>query len=1208
MDTLDLKFLGTPLVTWQNRPLKFATRKALALLAYLVVEPDIHPRDNLVALFYPESEPKLAYSGLRNTLARLRETLHDVGAISNHGFAESPLLLERESIGFNFSLPHTLDTDRVSATVETLNAQSVGMLQPAPLLLDATRAARGPFLDGLSLPDAPEFENWVTTQRGAYQRRLDLIFDNLSQQQLDAQQPSLAIETVARWINQNRLNENAYRRLMRLHFLNGDRAAALQTFEICRTLLAQELNTEPAPLTLELLAQIRSHKQIAVTPHPEAERHASLSLPFVGRVQVHQQLTQQYRHASSGQTRVVALVGESGMGKTRLASEFGSWAVVEGADVLSGRAFETGEHLPFQPLIDAWRERLERENAPEDILDDVWLAELARVLPELRERYPDLPQVAQDETTARARLFEAFARLMQALASRRPLVLVIDDVQWAEQDTFELLHYLARRGHENHARVLLVLLLRQEALAENPRLGEWLAGFERELPCAQLTLKPFTLQDAAHLVSALAGEQYDPPRANSAENLAQWLLAETQGDPFFIAETLAHLDENSTLVWAGEIDARKLRVPATLTEIRAHAQTLAPAIRNVIHTRLARLHPSASAMLGAAAIINRNCTFERLCQISGAGESEGLNALDELLAARLLLEAIDDARPYSISHDRIRQVVYSELGKARQKIYHRRELDALTTEHAPAAEIAYHALAAGEREAAFYHSWCAGAGAMQLYSASAAIYHYETARRLLNELRVPPSDATMQGLYLDLGKAYEIQFQQLDALAVYQELHTHAITRRAQPMELAALVASCNVRAMPFDAHDAAQARRLVEQALPLARALGDVQAEAQLEHDLALIQPPGAGQAERALLHAENAARLARLAGAIEPLGMALLDVASLGLALGHFAQSDAACQEAAELFQQNGNRPRLQDAIHLRAMIRLGVGEFERALTFLDEAYAANQALGNATEIFALATTRSTLHILRGDYARAMQEFVLLQEMDEKRITSTIRINVRQQLAWLYFDIGAYDTAEAECQRALSYSDEGQPALQVPTLTLLTLVQLARGEIHQAAHTAAQGGELFDRTGKLYPEWWEALPFPLAQGELALAQGDLVSAASCAEYLASSCARLHLRHHLPAILYFRARVELAHGDKPAAKQDLGQAIQLSDEMGARRELWRMCRMLAELEQEQGNLEDSACLQDKARAAITFVVEHIGAPELRATFLAHAGVRGVPA
>src|SRR5207302_6503281 len=120
--------------------------------------------------------------------------------------------------------------------------------------------------------------------------------------------------------------------------------------------------------------------------------------------------------ARQGQPQAVLVVGEAGIGKTRLVSEFIARVRAQGADILAGQAFEMGGRLPYQPLVQALRPRLEEENAPEDLLDDLWLAELSRILPELRVRYPDLPAPTEDELTAKGRLFEAVARLFDVLA------------------------------------------------------------------------------------------------------------------------------------------------------------------------------------------------------------------------------------------------------------------------------------------------------------------------------------------------------------------------------------------------------------------------------------------------------------------------------------------------------------------------------------------------------------------------------------------------------------------------------------------------------------------------------------------------------------------------------------------------------------------------------------------------------------------------
>jgi predicted ATPase len=160
----------------------------------------------------------------------------------------------------------------------------------------------------------------------------------------------------------------------------------------------------------------------------------------------------------------VVVAGEAGAGKTRLAAEFAESARRLGADVLAGRALDVNQELPLEAVIGALRTRLEAENAPEDLLPDVWLSELARILPELRERYPDLEEARGDPALQTTLLFEAVVRLVQSLASRRPLVFWLDDIQWAGSATSDLLRYATGRWSETRTRALVVLGARSEDL------------------------------------------------------------------------------------------------------------------------------------------------------------------------------------------------------------------------------------------------------------------------------------------------------------------------------------------------------------------------------------------------------------------------------------------------------------------------------------------------------------------------------------------------------------------------------------------------------------------------------------------------------------------------------------------------------------------------------------------------------------------------
>ena len=491
MSKLHLRFLGRPEISYQGQELQFPTRKALALLVYLVVEEGTHSRDQLAALFWPESEAKLGKAALRNTLARLRHALRA---------ADSPIVGRAGSLGFDFESAFELDLQPVDAALKS---------DQLALLKEAGDSHRGEFLAGFSLEDAPAFDDWVTVQQEVWQRRLSVVFERLSQIQSEQGDTAGALNTTRRWIKHEPLHEPAYSQLMQLHSLAGDRAAALQAFETCQHILLEELGVEPALATVELAQIIRTQLPSPSLwagarhePQRTLQKGSPLSqtplwkMPLAGRAKAYAQLTTTYHQLP----HTVVVIGEAGIGKTRLITEFLNWATLQGADVVKGRAFEMGGRLPYQPLIDALRKRIVAENAPEDLLSDIWLAELTRILPELRDRYSDLPAYTQDESLARSRLFEAVARLGESLSKRRPLVLFIDDAQWMDQASRDLLHYVGQRWADDRLPIMVLFTMRSETLATEPLPRAWLKRLKRDVALTQLPLNALTIKDMGQLV------------------------------------------------------------------------------------------------------------------------------------------------------------------------------------------------------------------------------------------------------------------------------------------------------------------------------------------------------------------------------------------------------------------------------------------------------------------------------------------------------------------------------------------------------------------------------------------------------------------------------------------------------------------------------------------------------------------------------------
>src|SRR5205823_10328506 len=391
MDLLRLSVLGTPEVFHNDSRLTFPLRKAQALLLYLAVEGGMHSRSKLAALLWPDSEPSDALKGLRNALTLLR---HLLAGPDSSASPHSHLLSEHELLGLDPHAPLELDLDVVqqawqqaqrlsSAPSEEQRAALVTQVQHALSLV------RGPFLEGFWLREEAPFDEWVQQQQQQWQVRLQLLFDRLSSWQETGGELEQARITLTRWLALDPLQEEACRRLMRVHLALGDATAALQVYTTCRARLAQELRVKPSAETVALAehirataAGLRSPTARPSTTLAESQPPGELVAPLVGRAAAFSQLVGSFQQARGGQPQAVLVVGEAGIGKTRLVTEFVAWAQSQGAEVLSGYAIAMGGRLPYQLPVEALRQRMQAENTPENLVEDLWLAELARLLPE----------------------------------------------------------------------------------------------------------------------------------------------------------------------------------------------------------------------------------------------------------------------------------------------------------------------------------------------------------------------------------------------------------------------------------------------------------------------------------------------------------------------------------------------------------------------------------------------------------------------------------------------------------------------------------------------------------------------------------------------------------------------------------------------------------------------------------------------------------
>lgn len=774
---LELALLGPIEARRDGAPLRLRTKKSLALLAYLATEGRPHRRAELAALLWPTSEEPKARTTLRSVIADLRS------ALGPGDGPDGPYLLgERDSLRLGADLGVNVDLTVLQTAYERARSSARGLRldsEEGRELRERLRAGvtayRGDFLQDFHLDDAPGFDYWASLERERWRARLTVVLDRLSGLLLDSGETQEAVPVAERWTAEDPSSTAASERLMRAAYAVGDRAGALRVYQRYRVradrsgrTLAPELRALAARVAAETTPAEASGRESRETP----------GTPLVGRARQFDALVADYYATLTDGPRVVAIRGEAGIGKTRLVQEFLRWAVAQGADVLRAPAFEATEGLPYGPVVVALRTRMDRERAPDDLLDDIWLAELTRLLPELTERYPDLPPPSSDESSSKARLFEAVATFVANLAARRPVVLFFDDNHWTDAASLDLLHYATRTWVAKGVPVLLVVAARVDTPEVRARLVTRRASFARHLPVRRELLLPLTRRDTIRLVRerVAPGGEKDSEQAVRLDRFAQWLHDETGGQPFFLTETLADLIERGVVVPGGPSGGGWLVRPEVTS-----AGTTPPGVREAILARLERLSPDASKLLAAAAVVGRHCTFEVLRRVAGVDEDPGLAALDEALASDLLSEAAADA--YACAHDKVRDVVYTEAGGARRRIYHRRALETLAEGPTPAAELARHALAASVTAAAFHHSVAAAEQALAVFAVEDARAHFGRARTLLEDEASTDEPGRLGAvqerlrLYRGLGSIHEVSREWADAQHAYEQMLTEA--RRA---------------------------------------------------------------------------------------------------------------------------------------------------------------------------------------------------------------------------------------------------------------------------------------------------------------------------------------------------------------------------------------------------------------------------------------------
>jgi class 3 adenylate cyclase/tetratricopeptide (TPR) repeat protein len=923
-------------------------------------------------------------------------------------------------------------------------------------------------------------------------------------------------------------------------------------------------------------APVKTYKVLRAKSTPGQLRGLEgLSSTLVGREAQLALLKECLRKLDAGMGSMIAVTGEAGLGKSSLIAEVKKSEEGAHHSWLKGDSLSYTHSIGYYPWRQIIRQSIEAQanDLAAEVRQKLSYSCDCCTLPGGDIPFLEAMLAVESEESAKVvmgyqgdaltrRMIDATRGFLCGLAAANPLVIVFDDLHWADEASLQLLQAVADLSTSHP--ILFVCMLRPDQDAASwssiQEIGEKL----RE-DFHSMTLAPLQTEQTNALLENLLGRQGLPA------SIRDIIIAKAEGNPFFVEEIIRSLIETRQIIrensyWRAVSDSANIALPNTL--------------RGVLSARIDRLPEISKYVLQNAAVVGRSFdprVLRRLISLNGELNTQIQYLMDVSLIESWLNE-------YAFRHVLIQESAYESILLKSRAGLHRQIGEIMEELHADRIEefaplLAHHFYAAQDVRSLQYDI-LSGEKAARLFANAEAITHFqralEVARRNnadLNQIRY---------LFSELGRVLELSGHYTEALGNYDAWQEYGRSRGDRSIEMSALMAKAPLYSIFTPLHDSAMSERLLVQALEISQEIGDRAAQTRLSWNL-MLNYLFAKQLDRALEHGELALSLARGSEDREQLAYVLNDLCRLYTCRGEFEKAYEVIDEARALWRSLNNEVMLADSLGSEAEARFNAGQFGRSIQRSQEALQITERIENYWGQSYDKMLMSFVLLERAELGQGIQLAEQSIQLADRAGLIASAIGLRSELAWIYSYCGALQKGLEVVDVAFQIAETRQTSWKAFPQAAKTRMYLLQGDIRSARETA--GERLLEPISIPYARY--TIFLSLANVELAVSKGEYAFALDLVEALLKEV--FPLTHvDVPGVLHWKGLALLGLGRLDETYQTLTEARELAEESGCNLHLWSILQTLADIDAERGRPEEAAAKRQAALQIVERIAESL--------------------